>query len=656
MLSLKRRIQIVLLIVICFVFAEIRIARDQWSAARSPNFLLIGNAKEADIRRVGVKLEQFRETMNVLLPTLKYDSPVPSTVIVFRDDKSFTPYKPLRADGKPSDWVAGYFTSRADANYIVLTTEREAKQTYQTIYHEYIHFVVDNSLGRANVPPWINEGLAEYYEQFEIKDDIRVSLGLFNENHLTTLQRTRLIPFDQFFRIDYPTLFSQGKHGANVFYAQAWAVMHYLVHGNDGINSKGLNDYLNAIRRGVKHDTAFESAFKTTTSQMEKDVEKYVRQQSFKGYQFTFNNKLLFNDAVKFVPFTNAMAAAYLGDLLKSDPKRAASAEGHLAEAIKNEPDNVFANSSMASLLISLRRFKEAKEHLDRIRRSPSADYLAHYRYAYLLSREAMTEGGWVTDYTNAQATEIRESLKRSIELNPNFVESYSLLAFISIVRNDRIDETYELTKRAAAMAPGHENLALDLAALETRRGNYAISRMAADRVLASTSEPHIRQRAQTVLQDLANHQQMAERAKRSGTEGVSLIDIFRKGTPDLSPELQREALERIERESITSVLRKVEPGERRVIGHLRSIECSGGRIRYSVQLADSVIMLTSKDFFAPKVTAFVDIGSIEIGCDTIKRDLYAVITYREELDSKSKTVGRVVSIEFVPEGFKMEQ
>src|ERR1700694_3157038 len=91
-------------------------AKDTWTSVRSKSFLLIGNASEKEIRQVGVRLEQFREVFSRLFPKINFSSPVPTTVIVFKSDGSYRPFK-------PSANTAGYFQAGLDINYITLTTE-----------------------------------------------------------------------------------------------------------------------------------------------------------------------------------------------------------------------------------------------------------------------------------------------------------------------------------------------------------------------------------------------------------------------------------------------------------------------------------------------------------------------------------------------------
>src|SRR5437660_10664677 len=129
---------------------------DAWASVHSKNFTLVGNASEKDIRLVANRLEQFRQVFSLVFATITINSPVPTTVIVFKSDSSYKPFKV-----NPN--VAGYFQPGEDVNYITLTTEKSSdEQPFRTIFHEYVHLLVENTMG-ATVPLWFNEGLAEYY-------------------------------------------------------------------------------------------------------------------------------------------------------------------------------------------------------------------------------------------------------------------------------------------------------------------------------------------------------------------------------------------------------------------------------------------------------------------------------------------------------------
>src|SRR2546426_2361475 len=94
-------------------------AKDTWTSVRSKNFQLVGNASEKEIRQVATRLEQFRDVFKRVFSGGRLDTPVPTTVIVF---KSMNSYKPFNRGNN-----AGYFQAGEDVNYITLTTESAAQ-------------------------------------------------------------------------------------------------------------------------------------------------------------------------------------------------------------------------------------------------------------------------------------------------------------------------------------------------------------------------------------------------------------------------------------------------------------------------------------------------------------------------------------------------
>ncbi|MGH9906724.1 MAG: hypothetical protein ACRD8U_14210, partial [Pyrinomonadaceae bacterium] len=117
----------------------------KWRSIRTNNLFVVGNADEEDLRQVAVWLEFFHTTFAQLISRPVIDASVPTTVIIFRDDASFIPFKPIY-QGKPVD-LAGYFQAGLDMNYIALSLERGSGSTLKTAFHEYVHLHL-----RDNVP------------------------------------------------------------------------------------------------------------------------------------------------------------------------------------------------------------------------------------------------------------------------------------------------------------------------------------------------------------------------------------------------------------------------------------------------------------------------------------------------------------------------
>src|SRR4029079_11550972 len=157
----------VVLLVACLVILTTDLpavyARDTWGTVRSKHLLLIGNGSERDIRQVAARLEQFREVGSQMFSRTNNDSPVPTTVIVFKDDASYRPFKTNQNN-------AGYFQPGQDVNYITLSAETRGEQDwFNIIFHEYTHLITNNSIGLS--PAWFNEGLAELYSTVAITNN-----------------------------------------------------------------------------------------------------------------------------------------------------------------------------------------------------------------------------------------------------------------------------------------------------------------------------------------------------------------------------------------------------------------------------------------------------------------------------------------------------
>src|SRR5262245_27895163 len=78
-----------------------------WNQLRSANFYVIGDAGAGQLRQVAERLEQFRETLGILFPKALQGATTPTTVIVFRTQHTYDPYKPLYK-GKAKN-LTGYF-------------------------------------------------------------------------------------------------------------------------------------------------------------------------------------------------------------------------------------------------------------------------------------------------------------------------------------------------------------------------------------------------------------------------------------------------------------------------------------------------------------------------------------------------------------------
>ncbi len=619
-------------------------AADSWIRIESKNFDLIGNAEDHQIREVATKLEQFRNVFGRLFSRMKLNSPVPTTVIVFKNTASFAPYKSTR-------WASGYFLSAEDKNYIVLPFSEDRADTYAIIFHEYVHFLVTNNFGRTRIPLWFNEGIAEYYDKFEIRGDQTVRLGGVSINHIDTLRRHKLIPFQTFFTTKQSELSQQAEHGASIFYAQAWVFMHYLIQGGNPLRTRQFNSFMNRMLDGEVPEFAFRNAFAEDFSNLESELREYIS--DFKNIRESFlrlDQKLVFDSEMERSHLSRADSSAYLGDLLFQGGQHEA-AESMLKTAIGLDPRSSLANTSMGLLRIRQNRLSEARRFLESAVNANTPSYRAYYYYAFVLVRERNVSSG--------TGEKIRELLRKSIAMNPDFAPQYDLMAAVSLEMDDHYDEGISYLETGVKLAPGNQGYLLNLANLYLRKRLLEKAEEIVDAVLLEPEDSEIQTYGEALRKNLGEL-----RAERAGNEYAAVDDdqsrrrLTRKKTFELPPGLTNEEYERRKREveirGINESLRKPEENERRILGTLLKITCNRRLARYLLKAGGGTVTLNSNGFSSLKFMTYnVDASDIKIGCEMIKRPMFGVFTYKP-YRSGADGIGELVAVEFVPDYFTL--
>ena len=620
-------------------------AKDNWVSVRTKNFYLIGNANEKEIRKVALKLEQFREVFTKLFPNMKFNTPVPTTVVVFKSRSNYLPFGPPNS--------GGYFQGGQDVNYIALSTETSGAgddEIFNLIFHEYTHLLVNNTF--SNAPAWFNEGLAEYYSTFSITDDQKIGIGIALGRHVHLLRENKMLPLRTLFAVDHKSPYYNEKSKMSIFYAQSWALMHYLIVGKEGKLDK-LAKFLDLIAANEPVETAFPKAFETTFEAMEKELKDYVKQDRYNYIKGHFEKKIELDTNTEAKPLTEAEAQAYLGDLLLHSHR--ADSLAYLEKALKLDPNLGMAHASLGMLRYYEGKTDEARASLEKAVAASSQNYLIHYYYAFTLSRQRPEDTA--ANYTPEQIAKIREHLKRAIELRPDYSESYSLMAFVSLISGNEVDESIAAMKRVLNESPGHKGYMFMLAQLYMRKNDYKTARPLLEQVAKSSDE--MSQPAQQMLAQLDKYEtQMAayEEAKKksglnlrksSGQTGVTGPDVVVGETVVDAPADPSAYLR--------EALRKPGEGETQMMATLVKIECEAKNITFVFQTSAGLLRLRTTGFENLELTTYSPDVKGEISCGARKPESLVVICYIPNVDKRVKADGMLKSVEFVPADFKLK-
>lgn len=640
---MKRTILVLVTLLFLLTFGPLNIpvfAKDNWLSLRSKNFLLICNTSEKQMRLVGTRLEQFREVFAQLFPKAVHTTLVPTTVIVFKSDDSYRPFK-------PNANTAGYFQAGPDVNYITLTTElRGERDPFTVIFHEYTHLLINNT--SPNVPLWFNEGLAEYYSTLKIGDDIKVVLGTPISNHVYLLRENKMLPLRTLFKVDEKSPYYNERDKQSVFYAESWALMHYLILGKEGQRRPQMGNFLKLMAANVPLEQAFQQAFAMSFESMEKELREYIRHDRYPVMTGQFKSKLVVETDMQAAPISEAEAQAYLGDLLLHSNR--ADSEGYLQKSLALDPNLPMANASMAMLRLREGKTAQAQQMLERVAAN-SQNYLIHYYYAYALSREGQGDSDLVYGFASEAAAKMRAELKRAIELRPDFLESHSLLGFINLVTNTDIDDSIEMIKRALMTAPGKANLVFTLAQLHMRKENYKDARPLLEQ-LGGGSEAGVRQQAKAMLERLELMEEQLARYRAAsaaqGSRSSATSPTVSQGAPEVPTNVDPSYY-------LREALRKPGDGETQVQGLLERIDCDAKGIIFIVRVGGQILQLRTDSFDTLNLTSFSADAGNEISCGPRKPGNDVIVCYVAGSDSRKKVDGTLRSVEFVPKDFQLK-
>jgi tetratricopeptide (TPR) repeat protein len=602
---------------VLYLLTQPAFAADKWLGIQTKNFLLVGNASESDIRRAGRTLEEFRSAVAMIFPKMEQTSSAPTTILVFKDDASLQPYKPLYK-GQPSNLLA-FFQPGEDVNYIAVTATPAAPNV---VLHEYVHFLLRENVG--GLPLWIKEGLAECYSTFELTGRNEFTIGRPPEQHIATFSTPQqFIPLKRLLTIQdgSPEYNEASKQG--MFYAESWAIVHYLVFGPDAKRRSQFAKLLTSLAAGQTFEDAFGDAFQTDYGTLEDEVREYIRKRSSWPMMKVASRDTLQVDvrSVTAKTLPEAEYEFYLGDLLLH-LNRLDDAEPHLTAALSKNPNLTAAQTSLAVLRVRQRRYDDALALLKKAVETDSKNYIVHFYYAYALERADEDAPAAIASSPAEKYETMRTYAKKSIDLAPRYVEAYLLLARLDLTAGEHLDEAEATLKKAVSIAPGREDLQLMLAQTYLRTSRREDARAVLSVIERTAVNPDIRRRVTTLL----------DQTEQTFT--------FTEITPGIEKELAKEKLtpapapappaNRRVQETVLEALTPIGPaveGEK-LSGLLTNMDCSNG-LTLRVRTDRTTTELHSSDPRKVQFLSYTTQVTDNIRCGPQNPAKPVVVTYR---------------------------
>lgn len=486
-----RRVLVPLSLLCCLSSAAIELPRanEKWTTLKADEFEIISNASPSLTNDVAENLLRMRAAVGQVT-SLNVRSPLPIKVFVFNGERSFAPYRDLAFQRKAGN-ITGVFVSRDTGNYILLQAGSQ-RGIDEVVYHELTHYFVSNTV--SGLPVWVSEGLAEYYSTFETSGD-EVHIGKPVVSHVQWLRGEKLIPLDELFAVDHDSPIYNESSRRGVFYAQSWALVHYLM--NDDERRTQFGTFLRLIANRKSAQEAFAAAFGITYAKMESDLRSYVRSYMFPYTKYPIG-QLTMPVIPKPEPLTYAEYVYELGDLVAhADPDSGATAEPFLAEALKADPANAEAWADVGWLHDLAGREQEALAAYQRAVQLGKDDPQLYVLYGFSILNRALKSGRDVPDEVLLEA---RRLFERGAQLDPRSARAWLGMGRTYFTADADPAAGIAALEKSLALAPGNPETAYYLLQLYAYSGRRADAARLFETILLPTGDRAVIAQAREAL------------------------------------------------------------------------------------------------------------------------------------------------------------
>jgi tetratricopeptide (TPR) repeat protein len=475
-------------------------------------------------------------------------------------------------------------------------------------------------------------------------------LGRAVAEHVAILTENAFVPLDVLFAVQQGSSYYNEKTKQGIFYAESWATVHYLMLGNDGMRRPQLSKYLSLLSAGKSMDDSFREAFQMDYGALEREVRDYIRGRfAWPAIQLKLRDKLEFDREMQVAKLSDAQAQYYLGDLLLHSD-RLDEAEAQLQKAIALDSKFAASYASMGLLRVRQKRYEDALGFLSQAVEADSQNHMAHFYYAHMLHE---VESGQGIENRDTRLALMRTHLKKSIELAPRFVESYSLLGYVALVLREELAETEAMLKNAIAYAPGRHELRLTLAQVMVLNDEEVAARSLLIPLRNLPPEDSVRHAAENMLKSIdayiQNKQAVSEyQRRRQGADADDVLETSNEETVDERPTLARNDRLKAPADSIietaTTRPNRAAAGPR-IEGFLTLVDCSRG-LTLRVRLGGGFVQLHADAPSEVEFTSYTSTVSGSVPCGAIEPEIPVEITYRRGSDPRF--LGMPVVVHFI--------
>jgi tetratricopeptide (TPR) repeat protein len=415
-----------------------------WIEIRSGGISVFTDGGEKSARRVAREFEQIRRVFEQGFPGRKIRSTKPLVVFAARNEltmKMLVPEYWSRDSAKP----AGVYQTGGEArDYAIVRLDEAAPWDTHILYHEYVH-----ALMHANfpmLPPWLDEGMAEFYASSSFGEKETV-LGAANPR-IPALRSQALLPLAVLLSATVDSPYYRDQSQASMFYAESWALVHYLMLGPGMENGGKMVEFLEMLQHGTEQEPALRQVFGGVAS-LETSLREDVKRDNLA-------TRTIRNSASSVMP-TKKLTTLSTGEIegevgnLRFWQHDDEDARRLLTQALRDDPHAAAAHEGLGLVLLRDHRNEAAAREFARASTLEGDRFLSIY-YAAILAPTAFSNSA-------SEQQRLDAALGKVLVLNPQFAPGYFDLARLR-VRQVRLQEALVLAQRAVELEPSRSDYA----------------------------------------------------------------------------------------------------------------------------------------------------------------------------------------------------
>jgi hypothetical protein len=499
---------------------------DAWIEIRSPHFTVKSNATEKLARGIARQFEEIRAAFQEAFPELRVDPGKPMIVLAVKDEESMKTLLPEFWQVEGGVHPSGLYVTSFDENFAILRVDVTATEEnpYQALYHEYAHAIL--RLNYRELPAWLSEGMSDFLGN-TIVTGTDVELGHLNATELKLLQRSALMPIDTLMKVDKASALYNEKDRASIFYAEAWALVHYLSLDPEGSKNEPLIRYLKAYEESDDASAAGRHAFGDLV-ELEKKLQHYAGQKTFRSQRL--KSALAISDAdFSMRAISRAEALVAEADFLQHNLHER-EAQPLLAEAVALEPKLAALHAYLGYVKYIHFYDEEAEKEFSEAERLDPKDFRPVFYLAELNYRKK--------GFSPQMTPQIVASLERTLQLNDSFAPAYAFLSIAYLQEPETRPKALDAALKASALEPTSMAYAVNAANALMLMNREEEARTLRDKLKRSAKTRLEKSIVAEFDERFTKHEEFLAK-KRSENPGVLAADLFdENGIPD-TPLLQ---------------------------------------------------------------------------------------------------------------------